>query len=75
MSKDTKNQFWVNWRNHPAREIILQDLNHGGWLYDELEEKGELDLALVFALYNHRQPEIFNEIDFSQFATRMKDYI
>jgi hypothetical protein len=39
MSKDTKNQFWVKWQNHPAREIILQDLNHGGWLFDELEEK------------------------------------
>jgi hypothetical protein len=75
MSEDTNKQFWVKWRKHAAREIILQDLNHGGWLYDELEEKGELDLALVFALYNHRQPEIFNEIDFSQFATRVKDYI
>jgi hypothetical protein len=69
-----KNKNWVKWRNHPAREVILQDLNYGGWLYDEL--KGDdLNLATVFALYNHKDPEIFNEIDFSQFKERMEDYI
>jgi hypothetical protein len=47
-----KKQFWVKWRKHAAREIILQDLNHGGWLHDEIEEKGELDFSVVFALYN-----------------------
>jgi hypothetical protein len=71
----SKNQFWVKWRKHAAREIILQDLNHGGWLYDEIEEKGELDFAVVFALYNHKQPEVFNEIEFSQFEARLTDYV
>jgi hypothetical protein len=49
----------------------------GGWHYNELEEKGELDLALVFALYLQAQAtgDLQYEIDFSQFATRMKDYI
>jgi hypothetical protein len=70
-----KKQFWVKWRKHAVREIILQDLNHGGWLHDEIEEKGELDFAVVFALYNHKQPEVFNEIDFSQFAARLTDYV
>jgi hypothetical protein len=75
MARKPKNPFWVNWRKHPAREIILQDLNHGGWLYDELEEKGELDLAVAFALYNYMNPEVFNEIDFSQFEQRVTDYL
>jgi hypothetical protein len=70
-----KNANWVKWRNHPAREVILEDLNHGGWLYDELKEQNEeLNLATVFAIYNYKHPEIFNEIDFSQFKERMGDY-
>jgi hypothetical protein len=68
-----KNKDWVKWRSHPAREVILQDLNYGGWLYDELKEE-DLNLAAIFALYNHKLPEIFNEIDFSQFKERMEDY-
>ncbi len=69
-----KNKNWVKWRKHAAREIILQDLNYGGWLYDEMKD-GDLNLAAVFALYNHKYPEIFNEINFSQFKERMEDYI
>jgi hypothetical protein len=69
-----KNTNWVKWRNHPAREVILQDLNYGGWLYNELKQDEELNLALVFAIYNHKHPEIFNEVDFSQFKVRMEDY-
>jgi hypothetical protein len=69
-----KNKNWVKWRNHPAREVILQDLNYGGWLYDEMKDE-DLNLAAVFALYNYHQPEIFNEIDYSQFKERMEDYI
>jgi hypothetical protein len=68
-----KNKDWVKWRNHPAREVILQDLNFGGWLYDELQDD-DLNLAAIFALYNHKHPEIFNEIDFSQFKERMEVY-
>ena len=69
---------WVNWRKHPAREIILNDLNHGGWVFEEIEKLKvgkELNLALIFALCNHRKPKIFNEIDFEQFCERMKDYL
>jgi hypothetical protein len=68
-----KNNNWVKWRNHPAREIILEDLNYGGWLHDEFMD-GDLNLASVFAIYNHQHPEVFNEIDFSQFKARMQDY-
>jgi hypothetical protein len=46
----------------------------GGWLHDELKD-GDLNLATVFAIYNHKHPEVFNEIDFSQFKARMEDYI
>jgi hypothetical protein len=71
-----KNTNWVKWRKHPAREIILQDLNYGGWLYDELRKQDkELNLASVFAIYNYKNPEIFNELDFSQFKERMEDYV
>jgi hypothetical protein len=70
-----KNTDWVKWRQHPAREVILQDLNFGGWLYDELKQDEELNLTTIFALYNYKDPEIFNEIDFSQFKERMEDYI
>ena len=70
-----KNPNWVKWRKHPAREIILEDLNYGGWLHDELKEDGDLNLAMVFAIYNHKHPEVFNEIDFSQFKARMEDYM
>jgi hypothetical protein len=40
-----KNKNWVKWRKHAAREIILQDLNYGGWLYDEMKD-GDLNLAI-----------------------------
>jgi hypothetical protein len=70
-----KNPNWVKWRKHPAREIILEDLNYGGWLHDELKEDGDLNLAMVFTIYNHKHPEVFNEIDFSQFKARMEDYM
>jgi hypothetical protein len=68
-----KNANWVKWRNHPAREVILQDLNHGGWLYDALKQDEAFNLATVFAICNHKHPEIFNETDFSQFKERMED--
>ena len=54
-----KNENWVKWRKHPAREVILQDLNYGGWLYDELKDE-DLNLAAVFALYNHKHPDLTN---------------
>jgi hypothetical protein len=57
-----KNKNWVKRRNHPAREVILQDLNYGRWLYELKDEDP-----------NH--PEIFNEIDYSEFKERMEDYI
>ena len=47
---------------------------HGGWLHDELKDGEDPNLAAIFALYNHKRPEIFNEIDFSQFKARMEDY-
>jgi hypothetical protein len=41
-----KNTNWVKcWRKHPAREVVLQDLDYGGWLYDELKQDEELNLA------------------------------
>jgi hypothetical protein len=69
-----KNTNRVKWRKHPAREVILQDLNCGGWLYYELKQDEELNLATSFAIYNHKHPDIFNEIGFSQFKERIEDY-
>jgi hypothetical protein len=59
---------WVDWKNHVAREILMEDLESGGWLYD-LEED---DARVVFDIYQRRQEE-FNDVPFNQFALRYKD--
>lgn len=66
-----KNKGWVNWRNHPAREILLFDFNRGGFLY-ELEE---YDLPLLYQTYTQVHPDYFSEVVFEQFEARMEDYI
>ncbi len=68
-----KNTNWVKWRKHPAREVILQDLDYGGCLYDDLKQDEELNLAAFFDIYNHKHPEISNEIYLPQLKDRMED--
>lgn len=72
MAPSTKNG-WIKWRAHPAREIIMQDLNYGGFLHGET--LSITDLPGLFELYKVVHPEYFSEIVFDQFKARMKDYM
>ena len=61
---------WINWRVSAAREILLEDLNRGGWLC----ERSDLDPAVIFSIYKHGQEE-FKDVPYDQFAIRHKDSI
>jgi hypothetical protein len=68
--KNRENQakaLWVDWINHAAREILMEDLERGGWLYD-LDE----DARVVFDIYKTKQEE-FKDIQFDQFEVRFKE--
>ena len=65
ISKDN----WVDWKNHAAREILLEDLERGGWLY-ELQDNE--DPRAIFDIYQDRQEE-FKDIPFDQFKERYLD--
>jgi len=58
---------WVDWINHAAREILMEDLERGGWLYDLDEEA-----RVVFDIYKQKQEE-FADIPFDQFALRYNE--
>jgi hypothetical protein len=58
---------WVDWINHAAREILMEDLEPGGWLYD-LDE----DAGVVFETYKAKQEE-FKDVPLDQFEVRYKD--
>ena len=68
--KKKKKDGWVNWVNHAAREILMEDLEPGGWLHGKDDE----DARVVFDLYQTRQPE-FKEILFAQFQVRYNEAI
>ena len=55
--------------SHAAREILMEDLEHEGWLYG-LQE----DARVVFDLYKQKQVE-FEGIPFDQFEKRYKEAI
>lgn len=67
--KKKKRTGWIDWKNSAAREILMEDLEQGGWLYGKDE-----DARTVFDAYQHRQPE-FADIPFSQFEVRYNDAI
>ena len=74
LSKEEKQQRerqtkakWVDWKNHAAREILMEDLECGGWLYG-LDESARV----VFDIYQDRQEE-FENVPFDQFEIRYKD--
>ena len=56
---------WVDWINHAAREILMEDIEPGGWLYGKDVE----DARAIFEIYKAKQPE-FLEVPFEQFAVR-----
>lgn len=59
---------WVDWRNHAAREILLEDLEPGGWLHGQ----DDLDAKTVYDVYQNKQEE-FRDIPFGQFEVRYID--
>ena len=63
-----KKKGWVDWRNHAAREILLQDLEFGGWLYGEDDK----DVREIFDIYKSKQCK-FEDVCFDQFQKRFKE--
>jgi hypothetical protein len=59
--------LWVDWKNHAAREILMEDLEPGGWLYDLDEEA-----RVVFDTYKAKLEE-FQDVPFGQFEVRYKE--
>ncbi len=66
--KQKKDRGWIDWRNSAAREIMMEDLEPGGWLYGE----DDLDAKLVYDVYKSRQEE-FSDVPFDQFEVRYND--
>ncbi|CAB9522901.1 hypothetical protein SEMRO_1355_G265550.1 [Seminavis robusta] len=52
----------VKWVTHPAKEIFDEDVEPGGWLYDQ----DDLDARLVWKTYKSKQEE-FEDVSFEQF--------
>ena len=59
---------WVNWRNCPAREVLLQDLEPGGLLHD----MDHVGADVLFHFYK-LMPQ-FNDVGFDQFKARLADH-
>jgi len=69
--RNRKNGGLVDWKKHPAKEILLEDLEPHGWLYgSEI-----LDAVVVYEYYLARHKEIFDEIPFKQFQDRYNEAI
>ena len=64
-----RRQGWINWKVSAAREIVLEDLDPGGWLHDE-DETPAKDIFEIY-LKNHEE---FAEVPFEQFQARLIDY-
>jgi hypothetical protein len=61
---------WIDWVNSAAREIILEDLEPGGFLHD----KNDLEASKVWEFYK-KLPEFKGPpVVFSQFELRLKDH-
>ena len=59
MAQEEPTKF-INWRIGAAREILMEDLEPGGWLYGREDE----DPAVVFAVYRPQQEiQILDEPD------------
>jgi hypothetical protein len=59
---------WIKWMKSPAREILIEDLQPGGPLY----EKDDVSAEVAFGFYT-TLPE-FCGVGFPQFKDRLKDH-
>jgi hypothetical protein len=60
-------QKWVDWKKHPAKEILMEDLERGGWMYGL-----EWDAGVVFEVYQATHEE-FKDVPFEQFEVRYNE--
>ena len=60
-----KKEGWVNWKKHAAKEIMMEDLEPGGWLYEQENE----NVRTIFSIYQDKQEE-FRDVPFDQFEER-----
>ena len=63
---------WVDWVKHPARKIILVDLEPGGALYG----RNSMSAEAVFEWYKKKTSTswAFEDVVFDQFEVRLKDH-
>jgi hypothetical protein len=66
----SKKPGWINWRNSAPREIILEDLDPGGFLF------GKDDMPATVAWEHYKGLEELNNppVAFDQFEVCLKDY-
>ena len=57
---------WIDWKNSAAREILMEDLEPHGWLYENND-----DAVVIYEVYKHLQSE-FADVSFDQFEARLK---
>jgi hypothetical protein len=66
--RQAKALWVVDWMiNHTAREILMEDLEPGGWLYNLDEEA-----RVVFDTYKARLEEL-QDVPFNQFVVTYKE--
>ena len=67
MPRGQRRAGWIDWRNSAAREILIEDLQPGGWLYEE-----DLKVSVIYSIYFHNLEE-FEDVPFDQFEVRYKE--
>ena len=67
MPKGVRREGFVNWRVSAAREILMEDLERGGWLFDD-----HPPAEIVLAIYKHNNPLEFKDVQYEQFCARYK---
>ena len=60
----------VEWRTSAAREIVLEDVDPGGWLHDG----DDMSPLIVCNLYRYHHPAEFEFVEFDQFQARLSDH-
>ena len=69
--KNQSTNGWVDWKNHAAREILQEDFEPRGWLYDL--EGEEARARVVYDIYQGRE-EAFRDVPFEQFEPKYTEY-
>ena len=64
----SKKPGWIEWRNCPAREILIQDLGPGGPLHN----RDHILAEEIFVYY--KQTPAFKDIVLDQFKAHLKDH-